>query len=45
VTDLVLVINCASREGGHSFLSLWWGRPVQLRSAEAAAVAVFRHKG
>jgi type IV secretory pathway VirB2 component (pilin) len=28
------------REGWHSFLPLWWGRPVQLRAAEAAAVAV-----
>jgi hypothetical protein len=37
--DLILVVGYASREG-HSFLPLWWRRPVQLRVAEAAAIAM-----
>jgi hypothetical protein len=40
VTDLVLIVGCAPKEVGHSFLIPWQGRPVRLRAAEAAAVAV-----
>jgi hypothetical protein len=40
LTWYLLLFVSQERRGGHSFLPLWWGRPVQLKAAEAAAVAV-----